>query len=65
MIGVFSMEFKKGDRVLHKNLQMKGTFIEYDWTGKSECHVLFDNEDNYDDCRHVTTSQLVLLEEEK
>ena len=59
------MDFKKGDRVLHKNLQMKGTFVEYDWTGKAECHVLFDNEDNYDDCRHVTTSQLVLLDEEK
>ena len=60
------MEFKKGDRVLHKNLQMKGTFVEYDWTGKEECHVEFDTEyDDYKDCRHVTTSQLVLLDEKE
>ena len=58
------MDFKKGDRVLHKNLQMKGTFVEYDWTGKAECHVAFDTEDGYEDCRHVTTSQLVLIEED-
>lgn len=60
------MEFKKGDRVLHKNLQMKGTFIEYDWTGKKECHVEFDTEDDdYKEYRHVTTSQLVLIEEKE
>ena len=57
------MEFKKGDRVFHKNLQIKGTFIEYDWTGKNECHVNFDTDDGYEDCRHVTTSQLELIEE--
>lgn len=56
-------EFKKGDRVYHRNLQMKGTFVEYDWTGKDECHVDFDTDDGFDDCRHVTTSQLSLLEE--
>ena len=55
------MDFKKGDRVLHKNLQLKGTFVEYDWTGKEECHVVFDTEYG-EDCRHVTTSQLVLIE---
>jgi hypothetical protein len=55
--------FKKGDRVYHKNLQLKGTFIEYDWTGVSECYVNFDTEDGYEDCRHVTTSQLVLITE--
>lgn len=57
-------EFKKGDRVYHRNLQKKGTFVEYDWTGKDECHVDFDTDDGFDDCRHVTTSQLSLLEEE-
>lgn len=56
------MEFKKGDRVYHKNLQMEGTFVGYDWTGDEECHVEFDTEDEfYKDCRHVTTSQLVLI----
>ena len=30
------MYFKKGVRVYHKNLKMKGTFVEYDWTGESE-----------------------------
>lgn len=56
-------EFKKGDRVYHHNLQKKGTFIEYDWTGKDECHVDFDTDDGFEDCRHVTTSQLFLLKE--
>lgn len=56
------MAFKPGDRVMHKNLQMTGTFVGYDWTGESECHVSFDTEDRYEDCRHVTTSQLVLIE---
>ena len=55
------MIFKKGDRVLHKNLQMKGTFVEYDWTGEDEAWVDFDNEDNYEDCRHISTNQLVLI----
>lgn len=57
------MKFKKGDRVLHKNLQLKGTFIEYSWTGEDESLVDFDNEDGYEDCRHISTNQLVLLEE--
>lgn len=56
-------EFKKGDRVYHRNLQKKGTFIEYDWIGKSECHVNFDTDDGFEDCRHVTTGQLSLLNE--
>ena len=46
----------------HKNLRMYGTFVEYDWTGNSECHVDFDNEDGFEDCRHVSTNQLVLVE---
>lgn len=57
------MDFKKGDKVLHKNLQMKGTFVEYDWTGKEESWVDFDNEDGYEDCRHISTNQLILIEE--
>ena len=55
------MNFKKGDRVLHKNLHMKGTFVEYDWAGEDEAWVDFDNEDNYEDCRHISTNQLVLV----
>ena len=47
--------------MLHKNLQMKGTFVEYDWIGKDEALVDFDNEDNYEDCRHISTNQLVLI----
>lgn len=58
------MDFKKGDRVFHKNLQLTGTFIEYDWTGKDEAWVEFDNEDGYEDCRHISTNQLVLVEKE-
>ena len=60
-----TMDFKKGDRVLHKNLQMKGTFVEYDWTGKDESWVDFDNEDGYEDCRHISTNQLILIEEQQ
>lgn len=59
------MDFKKGDRVFHKNLQLKGTFYEYDWSGKDECHVIFDTDDEYGDGRHVSTNQLVLLESEE
>ena len=49
--------------MFHKNLQMEGTFMEYDWTGKEECHVVFDTEDGYEDYRHVTTNQLVLIKQ--
>lgn len=56
--------FKKGDRVYHKNLQLKGTFIEYDWTGEDECHVNFDTEDGHEDCRHVSTNQLELIKKQ-
>lgn len=54
--------YEIGDRVFHKNLGMHGTFVEYDWTGNSECHVDFDNEDGFEDCRHVSTNQLILVE---
>ena len=47
--------------MLHKNLQMKGTFVEYDWTGADEAWIDFDNKDNYEDCRHISTNQLVLI----
>lgn len=59
-----NIDFKKGDKVFHKNLQLAGTFIEYDWTGKDEAWVEFDNEDGYEDCRHISTNQLVLVEKE-
>ena len=32
-----------------------------DWTGEDEAWVDFDNEDNYEDCRHISTNQLVLI----
>ena len=54
--------FKPGDRVFHKNLQRYGTFVEYDWTGKEECHVKFDTNDGFEDQRHVTTKLLNLAE---
>lgn len=57
------MYFKKGDRVFHKKLRMKGTFVEYDWTGENEAWVDFDTEDGYGDCRHISTDQLVLIKE--
>lgn len=56
------MEFIKGDRVYHKNLERYGEFIEYDWTGKNECHVQFDTDDGYEDVLHVTTNQLELVD---
>ena len=59
-----NMEFEKGDRVFHKSLQLEGTFVEYDWTGKEEAWVDFDNEDGYEDCRHISTNQLELIEKE-
>lgn len=54
------MEFKKGQRVYHKHLERRCIFLEYDWTGKSECYVLFDADEDevFDDVKHVTTSQL-------
>ena len=57
--------YEVGDRVYHKNLELYGTFVEYDWTGNSECHVDFDNEDGFEDCRHVSTNQLILVERKK
>lgn len=57
-VGVETMKFNKGDRVFHKNLKLIGEFVEYDWTGEDECWVKFDNPDDSDDCRHVSTNQL-------
>ena len=54
--------FEKGDRVFHKNLKIEGTFIEYDWTGVDECWVDFDNEGGFEDARHISTNQIVLVE---
>ena len=53
-----TMKFNKGDRVFHTNLKLLGEFVEYDWTGENECWVKFDNPDDPDDCRHVSTNQL-------
>lgn len=52
------MEFKKGDRVFHKGLELIGTFMEYAWNSDEEAIVKFDNADNPDDCRHVSVNQL-------
>jgi hypothetical protein len=52
------MEFKKGDRVFHKGLELIGTFMEYAWNSDEEAIVKFDNADNSDDCRHVSVNQL-------
>lgn len=52
------MEFKKGDRVFHIGLNLTGIFIEYAWNSNEEAIVKFDNEDNPDDCRHISVSQL-------
>ena len=56
------MELKKGNRVYHKTLKRYGIFLEYDWTGKNECHVQFDMDDGYEEIRHVTTEQLELVD---
>lgn len=52
------MEFKKGDRVFHKGLELIGTFMEYAWNSDEEAIVKFDNADNPDDCRHISVNQL-------
>lgn len=52
------MEFKKGDRVFHKSLELIGTFMEYAWNSDEEAIVKFDNADNPDDCRHISVNQL-------
>ena len=52
------MEFKKGDRVFHKDLELIGTFMEYAWNSDEEAIVKFDNADNPDDCRHISVNQL-------
>lgn len=52
------MEFKKGDRVFHKGLELVGTFVEYAWNSDEEAIVKFDNEDNPDDCRHISVKWL-------
>ena len=57
------MDFKKGNRVLHKNLRLKGTFIEDEWAGEGGACVDVDYEDGYEDCRHISTNQLMLIEE--
>ena len=51
------MEFKKGDRVFHKGLELIGTFMEYAWNSDEEAIVKFDNADNPDDCRHISVNQ--------
>ena len=53
------MEFKKGDKVFHKNLQLVGTFIGYAWENpNAEADVDFEMEDGYIEQRHVSINQL-------
>jgi hypothetical protein len=52
------MEFKKGDRVFHKNLKLFGTFVDYAWETNEEADVDFEMEDGYIEQRHVSINQL-------
>lgn len=56
-------EFKAGDRVYHKSLKLYGVFIEYDWTGKDECHVNFNTPRGYERILHVTTKEIILIKQ--
>lgn len=53
------MEFKKGDKVFHKNLELFGTFVDYAWENPNEeADVDFEMEDGYVEQRHVSINQL-------
>lgn len=53
------MEFKKSDRVFHKNLKLFGTFVDYAWENPNEeADVDFEMEDGYIEQRHVSINQL-------
>lgn len=53
------MEFKKGDKVFHKNLELFGTFVDYAWENPNEeADVDFEMEDGYIEQRHVSINQL-------
>ncbi|WP_288681561.1 hypothetical protein [uncultured Eubacterium sp.] len=52
------MEFKKGDKVYHKNLKKFGKFIGYAWESREEADVDFIMEDGYVEQRHVSVNQL-------
>lgn len=56
-------KFKKGDRVFHKRLMRVGIFERYAPL-EEECFVQFFDEDGYfDECLHVSTSQLIFEEQ--
>ena len=53
------MEFKKGDKVFHKNLKLFGIFVDYAWENPNEeADVDFEMEDGYIEQRHVSINQL-------
>jgi hypothetical protein len=53
------MEFKKGDKVFHKNLNLFGIFVDYAWENPNEeADVDFEMEDGYIEQRHVSINQL-------
>ena len=52
------MEFKRGDKVFHKNLELIGTFVDYAWETAEEADVEFEMEDGYVEQRHVSINQL-------
>lgn len=53
------MEFKKGDKVFHKNLKLFGTFVDYAWENPSnEADVDFKMEDGFIEQRHISINQL-------
>ena len=52
------MEFKPGDKVIHKNLKLLGTFVGYAWESEKEADVDFEMEAGYVEQRHVSVNQL-------
>lgn len=52
------MQFKKGDRVFHKNLELFGTFVGYAWESDEEADVDFEMEDGFIEQRHVSVKWL-------
>ena len=50
--------FKVGDKVHHRNLNMYGIFTGYDKWDTDTCYVNFIADDEYNDERRVTISQI-------
>ena len=46
--------FKRGDRVYHRNIKLYGTFVDYAWNSDDECYVDFENQYGDIEQRHVS-----------